>query len=246
VYIQQEGQIVVMDVSRGAAYGLGLSQFAIVLGIVLFFPGLAVDVYVPKGRLQNTTLTVNAEGVRAHMGMPVLGVSLLAAVFAMVTCKGHEQGLSEQDFQPDVVEQLGMWDLLFWVFSLAAHGIVGLVVCDPVDAFGAVSSTTFMAYFLYRACAPRSQNVNLTQENLNLLGYSLGVLQLAVQVTSTRDNGATVVMLVVVLDYFLGVGHTYDRQATIGTVSNCRLFYICAGTLGLGLLYAVGEPAQAS
>jgi hypothetical protein len=53
-------------------------------------------------------------------------------------------------------------------------------------------------------------------------------------------------MLVVVVDYFLGVGHTYDRQATIDTVSNCRLFYICAGTLGLALLYALSEPTQVS
>ena len=246
MYIQRGGFVAAMDVSKGAAYGLGLSQFAIVMGIVLFFPGLEVDVYVPRGRLQNSTLTVGAEGVRVHMGMPVLGVSLLAAIFATVTCKAHEQGLSGQDFQPDVVEQLGMWDLLFWAFSLAAHGIVGLIVCDPVDAFGAVSSTTFMAYFLYRACVPRGQNVNLTQENLNLVGYSLGVLQLAAQVTSTRSNGATAVMLVEVVDYFLGVGHTYDRQATIDTVSNCRLFYICAGTLGLALLYALSEPTQVS
>jgi hypothetical protein len=101
-------------------------------------------------------------------------------------------------------------------------------------------------YHKTSACVPRSHNVNLMQENLNLLGYSLGVLQLATQVTDTRGNGATAVMLVVVVDYFLGVGHTYDRQTTIDTVSNCLLFYICAGTLGLALLYALSEPAQAS
>jgi hypothetical protein len=53
------------------------------------------------------------------------------------------------------------------------------------------------------------------------------------------------VMLLVVLDYFMGIGHTYDRQATIGTVSNCRLFYICAGTVGTALLYAMsGSEGQ--
>ena len=55
----------------------------------------------------------------------------------------------------------------------------------------------------------------------------------------------SVLTLMVVLDYFMGVGHTYDRQATIDTVSNCRLFYICAGTVGTALLYAVsgsGHP----
>jgi hypothetical protein len=180
--------------------------------------------------------------MRVHMGLPVLGVSLLAAVFATMTCNVHEQGLSGQDYQPDVVEQMGMWDLLFWLFALTLHAVIGLLICDPVDAYGALSSTNFLGYFLYWACAPRGQNVNLTRENMHLLGYSLGILQLAYQVT--HDNGATAVMLLVVLDYFLGVGHTYDRQATIDTVSNCRLFYICAGTLGLGLLYVVSGQAQ--
>jgi hypothetical protein len=47
------------------------------------------------------------------------------------------------------------------------------------------------------------------------------------------------VMLVVVLDYFLGVGHTYDRQATIDTVANCRLFYICACSLAIACFYGM-------
>jgi hypothetical protein len=62
---------------------------------------------------------------------------------------------------------------------------------------------------------------------------------LVVQLTDTRANGMSVVMLMVVLDYFLGIGHTYDRQATIETVSNSRLFYVCAGSVGLALLYAM-------
>jgi hypothetical protein len=63
----------------------------------------------------------------------------------------------------------------------------------------------------------------------------------------THANGATIVMLVVVLDYFLGVGHTYDRQTTIDTAMNCRLFYICAGTLGTAFLYAtIGDALHSA
>jgi hypothetical protein len=42
-----------MEVSRGTAYGLGLSQFAVTLAVVLFFPPVEVVVYVP--RATNTT-----------------------------------------------------------------------------------------------------------------------------------------------------------------------------------------------
>ncbi len=229
-----------MEVSRGAAYGLGLSQFAIALGIVLFSPPVEVDVYVPRAHSNASKgeFVVAVERAKVHMGMPVGGAAFLAAVFAMVTCKTQEQGLSGQDFQQDVLDQMGMWDMLFWVFSAAVHGVVVLIVCSPVDAFGALSATAFTTYFLFRACAPKSQAVNLTQENLNLLGYGLGVLQIAYQVTDARANGVSVVALLVVLDYFLGIGHTYDRQATIDTVSHCRIFYICAGAIGCSVLYA--------
>jgi hypothetical protein len=61
---------------------------------------------------------------------------------------------------------------------------------------------------------------------------------MAYQMTETRPNGPTVVMLVVVLDYFLGVGHCYDRQATLDTAANCRLFYVVAVSVALAALYA--------
>ena len=231
-----------MEASRGTAYGLGLSQCAITLGCVLFFPALEVDVYTPRLATVNHTAAhgltaLTSSAFRVHMGMPVVGASLLAAVFAVVTYKAHEQDLSGQDFQPDVMDQMGMWDLLFWAYGLLAHGIVVLTVCDPVDAYGAVACTAFMSHFLFKACYPKPQNVNLTQENLNILGYCLGLLLFVNQVR--RDNGSSVVMVVVVVDYFLGVGHTYDRHTTIDTVSNCRLFYVCAGTVGTAVLYAL-------
>ena len=236
-----------MEASRGTAYGLGLSQCAITLGIVLFSPVVQVDVFVPHGGLDanQTAVHITYTAARICMKIPVFVVSFLAAVFATVAYKADEHSLAGQDFQPDVIEQMGMWDALFWVYCLLAHGLVVLLVCDPVDAYGAVSATAFMGYFLFRACYPKGQNVNLTQENLNILGYGLGVLQVVAQLTSTRGNGMSTVMLMVVLDYFMGIGHTYDRQATIGTVSNCRLFYICAGTVGTALLYAMSGPEGA-
>ena len=142
-----------MEVSRGTAYGLGISQFAVTLGVVLFLPAVEVVVYVPRATSNTTnggSLAVAGQGVRVHMAIPLLGVSLLAAVFATVTCKAREQGLSGQDYQPDVVEQMGMWDLLFWLFALSLHGAVGLLVCDPVDLYGAIASTAFLGYFLFQ------------------------------------------------------------------------------------------------
>ena len=243
-----------MEVSRGTAYGIALAQVAVTMGVVLFSPGVEVNLFYVRPRMNTSaiphTLTIDGAAVKevqGGLGLPVLMASGLAAVFSTVTYQAHESGISGQDFQPDVMEQVSMWDLLFWVYVLLSHGIAVFVVADPVDIFGAIASTSFMAYFLYRACTPKGQTLNLTQENLNILGYCVGILMVCYQMTDTRGNGASIVMLLVVLDYFLGIGHTYDRQATMDTISNCRLFYVCAGTLGTAIMYVLcNSPGSAS
>jgi len=241
-----------MEVSRGTAYGIALAQVAVTLGVVLFSPSVDVNMFYVRLHL-NTSVTPHQlttdgaaiKGVQGGLALPVMMASGIAAVFSTVTYQSHESGITGQDFQQDVMDQVPMWDLLFWVYVLISHGISVFVVADPVDVFGAIASTSFMAYFLYRACAPKGQMLNLTQENLNILGYCIGILMVCYQMTDVRGNGASIVMLVVVLDYFLGIGHTYDRQATMDTVSNCRLFYVCAGTLGTALMYVLCDaPAN--
>ncbi len=241
-----------MEVTKGTAYGVGLSQCAITLGAVLFFPPVDVDVYVLDGHINATTRGLaldparDAKGLRVFLALPLLMASALGAAFATMTYRVQSE-FGSQDYDPEVLGQTGLWQLGFWVYALLAHVLALLLVSDPVAAFGAVSAPAFMVYFLYRACAPKGRELHLTQENLNILGYFLGVLQLGYQLTDARPNGATVVMLVVVLDYFLGLGHTYDRDASIETVANCRLFYVCTASLGLACLYALsGEFDKAA
>jgi len=233
-----------MEVSRGTAYGLGLSQALGTLALVLFLPEPVMQAFTIQAENVNGTLVlIGPKGPvvsSVSMGMPVLLVSLMAAVFSTLTYRMHEEGLSGLDFQSDTVEQLAMWDLVFWCYCLGAHCVVVGLLTSPANAFGWLSSTCFMVYFLFRICAPKSQAPNMTQENLNILGYFIGVGMAGYQIPAhMQGDGATVLMSLVVLDYFLGVGHTWDRQATIDTVTNCRLFYLCCSSFGVALLYSV-------
>jgi hypothetical protein len=234
-----------MELSRGTAYGVGLSQLAVTMGIVLFFQSVDIDVFLIQAHVNATTgalvlvSSTDIKGMRASLGLAVIMGSALGAIFSTMTYRLFESGLSGQDFQPDVMDQASMWDMIFWMYVLVAHGLVVAIIADPVDVYGGISCTFMMVYFLCRICAPKGQALNITQENLNMMGYCVGVLMMVYQVTDTRNYGASVVMLVVVVDYFLGVGHTYDRQATLDTVANCRLFYVCMGTLSTVCLYAL-------
>ena len=238
-----------MEVSRGTAYGVALSQVAVTLGVLLFFPSVEVRLFLAQIKFNSTLedTRVIEQGppqavILVHTGMPILLASVMAAVFSTVTYRTYEAGISGQDFQQEVLDQIPMWDLVFWVYLFLFHAIVIAIVTDPVDIFGLIASTCFMTYFLYRACAPKSHTMNLTQENLNIVGYCIGALMAAYQFTSLREHAGMTLMLLVVLDYFLGIGHTFDKQATIDTVANCRLFYICVGTLGTSLLYTMCRP----
>ena len=244
-----------MEVSKGTAYGVGFSQVAVTLGVVLFFHPVDVDVYIVRNHVNLTSSGLSldpakdTEATKLFLAMPLLLCSLLAACFTSMTYQAHEGGMTVQDYVPEVMDGAGMWNLAFWLYCFMSHALVVLVVADPVDAFGAVAATSFMVYFLYRACFPKpGHSVNITQENLNLLGYAVGVALMAYQVTDTRRNGGYVVMTVLIFDYFLGLGHMYDRQATLETISNCRLFYVCAVSLSLSFLYALsgGEVPAAT
>ena len=243
-------QGVEMDVSRGTAYGVCVSQCALTLAVILFCPRVDVDVYAVQGHINSTTRGLSVDpvsdfkGLRVFMAMPLMLSSLMAAFFSTVTYRAYEQGFADHDYQQEVMSEVGLWDLLFWVYCILAHAVVVFIISDPVDIFGALSSVSFMVYFLYRACAPKGPNLSLTQENINILFYCLGVSQMAYQLTDTRGNGATIIMLLVVLDYFLGVGHTYDRQATLDTVANCRLFYVCVASVSLACLYALCDEGS--
>ena len=241
-----------MELTRGTAYGVGLSQLAITLGVVLFFPAVDIDVFLIRAHVNTSTgvlfitTATDIHGMRVNMGLAVVMGSVLGAVFSTMTYRLFESGMSGQDFQQDVLEQASMWDLVFWISVCVAHAVVVAIIADPVDLYGGVSCTCFMVYFLYRACAPKGQTLNITQENLNILGYCIGILMVVYQMTDTRGYGSSVIMMMVVIDYFLGIGHTYDRQATIDTVANCRLFYACISTLSTVCLYALNESFKKS
>ena len=63
----------------------------------------------------------------------------------------------------DTLEQAGLWDMLFWAFCALAHLVLVLIVTTPGDAFATALTGLLLAYFLQRACCPKSSQINLTQ-----------------------------------------------------------------------------------
>lgn len=103
-----------IEVSRGTAYGLSLSQMALGLGAVLFFPGLRVQVFAPQARLVNGTLpadsTVDALAVHVILGGPVLFLCAITLWYSFLTMNLHDKGSLSSDYTQDGLAGAGFWD----------------------------------------------------------------------------------------------------------------------------------------
>ncbi len=229
-----------MELSRGTAYGLGFSQVAVTLAVILYFPAVPGKLFTVT--VGNGTAPLAAREVREHpltLAFPLLVCSLLAVLFTTNTLQMFEDSTGGMDYMSDTMEHVAMWDLIFWVYCLLTHVLWALLLTSPVDAYALWLGTCLLVYFLHKACSPKGRQVNLTQENVNILGYCVGAAILALQIPDDRQNLGVCLACVVILDYFLGIGHTWDREATLETITNCRLFYTCAVSFGLITLYGM-------
>jgi hypothetical protein len=106
-----------LDISRGTAYGLSLSQMALALGCVLFFPAVQVQVYTPEPVLANGTLAgeggLIASGVvHIGLGLPLLVSAACTLWFSGATMALHDQGAFSSDYVRESLEGTGIWDVM--------------------------------------------------------------------------------------------------------------------------------------
>ena len=233
------------NLSRGTAFGLGLSQLAIVMGVVLYSRPVVVHVYNTKWVAVNDTLSMEAfKDSPVRVGPWLLFMSLVVAGFSLSTYHLTKAGIGVNDYQAQVLEEARMWDFLFWAYVFNAHAVAIVLLCTPACIYGVALASVLTVYFLGRCCAPRCGQVSMTSENCNLLGLGAGFLLMLGQLGGDSSNLYLVLGAMLVTDYMLGVGHVWDQAPTMDTVINCRLFYLCSTILALALLYSMWTPGM--
>jgi hypothetical protein len=157
-----------VDASKGTIYGLCLSQAAITLGAVLFFPLVRVQVYAPRilsfvnvtayPSMYPATLSVSV----LQMGVVVLVLSVIGMCFAASTMGHADSGnLGEQDYQRDTISALNAWNLSFWIYFAAAHLVMFSLATTPVDVHNLALACVLCTYFACVGCAPRMHEVSI-------------------------------------------------------------------------------------
>ena len=224
----------------------GYVQFLVTAVVVLFYPLVEVQVFTVSASPGLNLSHHACDHVQLHpvtllYPLPVLATSLLGAFLCSSTVALLEQGLSGADFTQEALDEGGVWNMLFWAYSALAHALAVMLLLSPGDAYQGVLGVLLMTYFLCRITAPKTQEITITLENFYLLGYALGfVLVLYGMPADASSSGMRyyIIFVVGVIDYCLGVGHTWDRQATFDTVAHCRLFYIYAQSVCICAIYA--------
>jgi hypothetical protein len=231
-----------LQITQSSAFALCMSQVAITVGVIFFFPAVHVQLFSCHPKVANGTLSLPESELQvANVGlsMPFLALSGLAVLFSTTTAGLVQRGSLQQDthYSFDVLHEAGLWDGIFWLFCLGAHAVVVLVVMSPAESHTAALAILLMVYFLGKLCAPRGEQISMTQENLNLLGFFAGLLVASYNVPDSHSGRGAALLVLCLLDYMLGVGHTWDANPPMDTVANCRLFWVCSASLCLAALY---------
>lgn len=233
-----------IELTRGTAFTLCLSQVAVTGLAILYFPPVHVQLFTSHPRVANGTLTNDLSTlsvVNLGLSVPFLLLSCVAVLFSTTTASLSARGPLHQDnpYTFETLQEAGPWDFVFWLFCGGAHALVITVVMSPADFFAVTLSTLLSFYFLARLCAPRQCLISHTSENMNLLGYCAGLGAAAYNVPDAHSGRSAALLLTVLLDYMLGVGHTWDQSPTMDVIVNCRLFWVCGASLCLAGLYAL-------
>ena len=105
-----------VDVSRGTAYGLSLSQMVLSLGTVLFFPAVRVQLYVPVIEGINGTLVPDGVVKTQVCGLGLGPLLLLSGAwvvwFSLITMSLQDKNcLSTYDYTQESLDSLGLWNI---------------------------------------------------------------------------------------------------------------------------------------
>jgi hypothetical protein len=235
----------ILQVSSGTILALCLSQAAVMVGVITFYRPVHVEVYLPHPVIANGTLlndgqpTTRITVTSLALAIQFLLLSCIAALFSTTTTGLIQRGIIQRDMQysHEILYEAGLWDLMFWVFCGGTHVLLILIVMSPADVYAVALASLLIVYFLCRLCQPRLSQLNMTQENINLLGYWAGLLIAGYNLPDSHTGRLAALLIMCLLDYMLGVGHTWDATPMMDVITNCRLFWVCSASFCMAGLY---------
>ena len=227
-----------IQLSKASAFAVCMSQVAITLAVIAYYPPVHVQLFTCHPKVENGTLKVpESELSVSNVGLiaPFLALSCLAVLFSTVTAGLVDKGVLQNEYSIELMRDISLWDTIFWAFCAGAHATVITVIISPADVYAVFISSLLIIYFLGRLCSPR-MCIGIAL-NFDIVGLFSGLLLTGYNIPDSHSGRSAALVVMCLLDYMLGVGHTYDSTPNMDTVTNCRLFWVCSVTICLAALY---------
>lgn len=181
----------------------------------------------------NNTTNLHVHEYPVHVQGLLSILSVLAFFFAIQTMSSTEhEMLATMDYSLENMEKNMLWDAIFWIYVFGSHLLTIGITLNICDVYLLIFSVLTLHYCLYKGCLPKQEVMNLTKQNLYFLGY-IAALTLAYN----NSQQPALLLWIVIFDYIMAVGHTWDTNISMDTIINCRLFYICCQSLLLCVYY---------
>jgi hypothetical protein len=207
-----------------------LAQLPIMLAIISYYPDPLFAMYTTN--LLNITtkeMDIEVEDFSASILYTIASTS--AALFALAS----KQAILNPDspYTMEALEELRMWDLVFWLAMILQHTCIVTFMCSPLDWY--FLSLVVTGITLLLLLISRLPLVEGGRSRENILMLLCGALFFMLYTTVRRHGHGGFFMGLLILDALILIGHTFDSSPDMRTVGNCRLCY----TSGMSILLLV-------
>lgn len=228
--------MIIQDLTRATGYGFCYSQLPLFVFAMMYYPEPHAVVYSTK--VLNTT-TFAVEVVHDEYGLAVIFLcsSALCVVISLMTTQIQDSGLVDNmtEYTDELAAQLYTWSGTLWALVFLSRLAMVLMLCSPVNTYFVILVVLAQTYAIQLMCSPRAYGKRADTLAIIMYMFVVGIVYVEMQ----AKHGLRLIFWTcqITADILLMVGHTYDSQSNMETISNCRIFFCCFSAALLILLY---------
>jgi hypothetical protein len=201
----------------------GMAQIFVLLILMSGFNGPTLSIYTAA--LMNATDTLHTMDIEVDMfsAAPLyLLTSFATCVFALTTKRMAPN--ADTPYCMESITEASPWEFGFWCTVICHHATMILFMCAPVDwYFLSLTVCGITLVLLLLARLPFLEGA--TQSRSNFLMLVCGALYFTLYTAVRRHGHMGFLAAMVVMDSLILIGHTFDANPNMQTISNSRLVY---------------------
>lgn len=214
-------------------FGWCAIQLPVMVVICMNWPDPQITLYSVDSVNNTATITTTDIGLSPCY----LLLSFFIMVFGMITMQMKQSNVIDNttDFSNAILETYALWNAIHWAVFILFHALIISQLATPVDLYSIAFLAIGQYITLHQLCKPR--DLYRGYENMAILAYFIlcSIIYHEMHVKKGLHLGA--LCLTIIADMLLVTGHAYDEQLNTEVIGNCRLFYACAVSTILVILY---------